>query len=304
MRRGWMPWEPRTLSGLPLAVNQHAMAENNMSIEKSDRRASKRIKSVEIGYRVLLAVQRGPGAVKLAEIAKRCGLSSGAAHNYLTSLVNTGLVEQEDRGRYQLGPSAFALSLASFRQLNGYDVMRDAAQSLHRQTGQSTAVAVWSQGGPVSVYIQRSESTGAFEFRSGHLPMLASGAGLLFMAYLPEDQTKELIKGELPESRNSDDAVRKLIAAAREAVLPKGFATYYYGDGPNHIALSAPVWTEDGRIPFVLSIVIHHAVDDATRDAWSQQLQESAYQNSLLLNRIGADGPKAEQQLPSPDAGA
>ncbi|HKX22197.1 MAG TPA: helix-turn-helix domain-containing protein [Rhizorhapis sp.] len=270
------------------------MTESNISTELSSGRTSKRIKSVEIGYRVLLAVQRGPGAVKLAEVAKRCGLSSGAAHNYLTSLVNTGLVEQEERGRYQLGPSAFALSLASFRQLNGYDVMRDAAQALHRQTGQSTAVAVWSQGGPVSVYIQRSENTGAFEFRSGHLPMLASGAGLLFMAYLPESQTKELIEAELRDSKKEDD-VSKLIAAAREAVLPKGFATYYYGDGPHHIALSAPIWTEDGRIPFVLSIVIHQPVAETLRETWSRQLQERAYQTSLLLNRIGADGPVAEQ---------
>lgn len=244
----------------------------------------------------MLAVQRGPGAVKLAEIAKRCGLSSGAAHNYLTSLVNTGLVEQEERGRYQLGPSAFALSLASFRQLNGYDVIRDAAQALHRQTGQSTAVAVWSQGGPVSVYIQRSENVGAFEFRSGHLPMLASGAGLLFMAYLPEDQTRELIKSELRDGKNTDAEVGKLVASARDSVLPKGFAVYHYGDGPNHIALSAPIWTEDGRIPFVLSIVTHQAAEEASLTSWSQQLQERAYQSSLLLNRIGSDGPKADQK--------
>lgn len=265
-------------------------------MEQPVRRASKRIKSVEIGYRVLLAVQRGPGSVKLADIAKRCGLSSGAAHNYLTSLVNTGLVEQEERGRYRLGPSAFALSLASFRQLNGYDVMRDAAQSLHRQTGQSTAVAVWSQGGPVSIYIQRSDNTGTFEFRSGHLPLLSSGAGLLFMACLPASQTRDLIEAELRDAGKDEAAVDTLIAAAREGLLQNGIAIHHYDDGPEHIALSAPIWTEDGRIPFVLSIVIHQAVDDSTREVWSRHLQERAYQTSLLLSRVGVDGPEAIAQ--------
>lgn len=274
------------------------------SSEEPPARSSKGIKSVEIGYRVLLAVQRGPGAVRLAEIAKRCGLSSGAAHNYLTSLVNTGLVEQEERGRYQLGPSAFALSLASFRQLNGYDVMRDAAQSLYRQTGQSTAVAVWSQGGPVSVYIQRSANIGAFEFRSGHLPMLGSGAGRLFLTYLPIDQTRELIRAELPQNKNDDAAVEVIIAKAREALLQNGFVTYQYDDGPNHIALSAPICTEDGHIPFTLSVVIHQETDKATLDIWSQQLLEHAYQASLLLNRIGSNGPKAEKLSPSLGAAA
>jgi hypothetical protein len=61
------------------------------------------------------------------------------------------------------------------------------------------------------------------------------------------------------------------------------------------MALSVPTWTEDGRIPFVLSIVMHQAVDEATRQSWTHQLRERAYQSSLLLNRAGAVGPKAEK---------
>jgi DNA-binding IclR family transcriptional regulator len=132
---------------------------------------AKGISSLEIGYRVLLAVQQGPGPVQLSHIAARTGLSTGAAHNYVVSLVRTGLVEQESRGRYRLGPSAFALSLSSFEQLTGYDAMRTEASVLHRITGQSTALSVWSQGGPVSVFIQRSEDLDDTQLRPGHLPM-------------------------------------------------------------------------------------------------------------------------------------
>lgn len=125
--------------------------------------------------------------------------------------------------------------------------------------------------------------------------MLASGAGLLFRAYLPPSQTKGLIEDELPRGKNSDTEVEKAITFAREAVLPKGIAIHHYDDDPNHIGLSAPVWTEDGRIPFVLSIVIHTVVDDKTLSTLTQQLQEHAHQASMLLNRMGSDGPKAEQ---------
>src|SRR5579859_6308086 len=126
---------------------------------------SRGIKSVEIGYKVLLAVQRGPEAVQLSDIAKRTGLSTGAAHNYIASLVKTGLVEQEGRGLYRLGPSAFALSLTSFRQLNGYEIVRSEAQTLQQITGRTVAVSVWSQGGPVSILIQRSDDLGPIDFR-------------------------------------------------------------------------------------------------------------------------------------------
>src|SRR5262249_25269255 len=146
---------------------------------KPAERESGRIKSVEVGYQVLLAVQRGPGSVRLSDVARRSGLSSGAAHNYLVSLVRTGLVEQDGRGRYRLGPSAFALSLASFRQLNGYDVLRNEANVLGQLTGQTTSISVWSQAGPVSIYMQLGKSGGTSEFRPGLFPLLSSGAGLV-----------------------------------------------------------------------------------------------------------------------------
>src|ERR1700730_11178630 len=85
-------------------------------------RESKGIKSIEFGYRVLLAVQGGPGSVQLSEIAKRAQLGSGAVHNYLASLVRTGLVEQEGRGLYRLGAGGFWLLRTSFTQL--YTLLR------------------------------------------------------------------------------------------------------------------------------------------------------------------------------------
>lgn len=263
---------------------------NTETLARHDRR-SKGIKSVEVGYRVLLAVQGGPGAVKLTDVAKRCGLTTGATHNYITSLVRTGLVEQEDRGRYRLGPSAFALGLTSFRQLNGYDVMRDIAREFHLLTRQSTAVAVWSQGGPVSVFALQSEDMGTFEFRSGHLPLLDSGAGLLFMAFLHEGYTRPLLELEMGASEGGD--VDRMIAEARARTLPQGYACHFYSDLVS-FALSAPVQMDDGRIPFVLSVVVHKPFPAKTRNALSRELLAAARRASTLLTDVDVGGPKAE----------
>lgn len=262
-------------------------------------RTVKGIKSVEMGYRVLLAVQGGPGAVKLSEVAKRCGLTSGATHNYITSLVRTGLVEQEDRGRYRLGPSAFALSLTSFRQLNGYDVLRDVAKELNLLTGQSTAVAVWSQGGPVSVFALRSEHVGSFEFRSGHIPMLDSGAGLIFISYLHDSNTRPLLERELGVDEGASDVVDRVIAEARAQVLPRGYACHMYDD-PVPYALSAPVQMKDGRIPFIVTIVVHKAVPSRTRASWSDELLAAAGRAATLLADVDVGGPVAEYISPGP----
>lgn len=257
------------------------------------KRVSKRIKSVEIGYRVLLAVQQGPGSVKLSEIAKRCALSSGAAHNYLVSLVNTGLVEQEERGRYRLGPSAFALSLASFRHLDGYDIAREAAQTLHISTGESTAVAVWSQGGPVSVFAQRAGNAAGMEFRTGRLSLLGTAAGQIFMTFLPEPQMRELLEDELEGAADRDGRIESILRSAREHVLPDGYARYSYAN-PAPFALAAPIWTEDGRLPFVLSIVAHEPASPETVDRWLKELLRVARQASLLMSQMGSTAPASE----------
>ena len=52
---------------------------------ESKKKPTKGIQSIEVGYRVLVAVQRGPTPIPLSEIAKRAGLSSGATHNYLVA---------------------------------------------------------------------------------------------------------------------------------------------------------------------------------------------------------------------------
>lgn len=51
--------------------------------------------------------------------------------------------------------------------------------------------------------------------------MLALGAGLLFMAYLPESQTKELIEAELRDSKKEDDVSKTHCCGARSGTAKR-----------------------------------------------------------------------------------
>ena len=261
-----------------------------MSGPEDNADKSRGIKSVEIGYRVLLAIQQGPAPVQLSDVAKRTGLSSGAAHNYIASLIRTGLVEQEGRGRYRLGPSAFALSLASFHLLDGYDVLRGEAATLQTITRANVAVSVWSQGGPVSVFIQRTDALSSIEFRSGLIPILASAAGELIAAYLPRPITEDLIEQELAETGRA--GARAFIEKARARVLPVGYARFVHSH-PSHYALAAPVWTGDDRIAFMISVVAAQAPDPQQEAANVRALLDSTARASLLISATSATGPRS-----------
>lgn len=259
---------------------------------KPRERQSGRIKSVEVGYRVLLAVQMGPGSVRLSDIARRSGLSTGAAHNYLASLVHTGMVEQDSRGSYRLGPSAFALSLASFRQLNGYDILRAEADALQDLTKQVTSVCVWSQAGPVSIYMQRGDNTELYQYRPGLVPMLVSGAGPVFTAYLPEQETRDLLAHELKEQGSTRD-LDEVLRSARETIRSKGYARVDFEDRSTY-ALSVPIWGENSRIPFVLSIIIDDPVAPKDEALWLNELLASSHRASLLLADCSSSGPQSQ----------
>lgn len=268
-----------------------------MGGEQAKADKSRGIKSVEIGYQVLLAIQRGPAPVQLAEVARRTGLSSGAAHNYVSSLIRTGLVEQESRGRYRLGPSAFALSLASFHLLDGYDVLRNEARTIQSITRENVAVAVWSQGGPVSVFIQRTDDDGGFEFRSGLIPMLRSAAGRLAAAYLPDAMTLELIEQEMASHGVAGDPAA-FVADARADVLPRGYARFAH-DTPSHYALAAPVWTGDDRLAFTLSIVATRIEGGEAEPRCVDALLEGAARASMLIAATAATGPRSPHRTVS-----
>lgn len=281
-------WSEGCLSLVRRFINGH-MTDGDGSAAFSSRG----IKSIEVGYRVLLAVQRGPGSVQLAEIARRAGLSGGAAHNYLASLVRTGLVEIEGRGRYRLGPSAFALSLNSFSQLNGLEIMKAEAEGLHRHTGQSTAVVVWSQAGPISVFTLPAENLRGMDFRPGRVPMMGTGAGLVYAAYLDENEVIEPVEYEMSLAGDSPEAPHAWIARAKKEVTPRGYGLLSHEE-QEYYALAAPVWARDGRIPFVLALLSRDRRTDPEVDRLHlDQLLAACGRASAILSHTETSGPLA-----------
>ena len=255
--------------------------------ETKAKKPAKGIQSIEVGYRVLLAVQRGPTPIPLSEIAKRAGLSTGATHNYLVSLGRTGLIEQEGRGSYRLGPSAFALSVASFQQLSSFDLLRDATRRLHQATGKSVAASVWSQAGPVSVYKQQSDDYGIFEFRTGLLPFsLRTAAAMVFVAYLPEEMTLGAIRQELAQMKRPESEAADIISDYKKAVLPHQYAfSVYKGELHEDIgAMAAPVFGKNRDVAFTLSILGRvREVDPAHNEALVSQLLETVDTVSKMI---------------------
>src|SRR3954469_10502584 len=94
------------------------------------------IQSVEVGFGLLQALSKAPGPLMLRDLAAAAGMSAAKAHRYLVSFQRLQLVVQDGAStRYDLGPAALKLGLASLSRLDAVKLARQRVAALAEQIG-------------------------------------------------------------------------------------------------------------------------------------------------------------------------
>src|SRR4051812_33865494 len=95
----------------------------------------RRVQSIEVGFRVVRALQAAAGPQPLRAIAAAAGMPASKAHLYLVSFVREGMAYQDEAtGHYGLGRFAIDLGLAAIRQLDVVDLAREELRRLRGET--------------------------------------------------------------------------------------------------------------------------------------------------------------------------
>lgn len=220
--------------------------------EKKQRRG---IQSVEIAFRILSVMQRSQQAMALKEIAPLAGLTTSAANNYLVSLVRIGLAAADERpGHYRLGPSALSLGVSAIQQIDGFEIVRREVSNLRDTTRRSAAVTTWTDDGPLSLFKQDGDQRGAFEFRTGLIPMLGSAAGKIYAARLAPNLTAHLIEQEWEAVFGGKPDAGKFRDDAARELKRKGYTTIVRSDLTGYVSIAAPIVDWNGDVRFTLSL--------------------------------------------------
>jgi DNA-binding IclR family transcriptional regulator len=225
-------------------------------VDRAQETPQQGIQSIEVGSKVLLALERARGPQTLSDVAKRSGLHPAKAHRYLVSLVRTGLASQDvTTGMYDLGPAARHLGVEALRRTDPVSTASAYALDLRDETGHTIYVAVWSGTGPTIV----RRDTGAHELpiivRVGStLPLLDSAVGFVFLAHLPESMTAEVLKTQ-QRQKATRTIPAKEVDAIRERVRRDRVASTANQMIFGLSALAAPVFGANGELELVLGIV-------------------------------------------------
>jgi len=116
------------------------------------------IQSIDTGIRLLEVLEKANGPLALKELSAKAGLDPSGAHRYLASFVRCGLVTQGADSRYDFGPLALRLGLASLQRSDPVQAAERALPDLVAETGLTALLAVWSNRGPTIVHWQRNRN--------------------------------------------------------------------------------------------------------------------------------------------------
>ena len=212
------------------------------------------IQSVEVGFALLEGLTRSRGPLMLKDVAAAAGMSAAKAHRYLVSFQRLGLVTQDSRtARYDLGPAALKLGLASLARLDAMRLARERMPALMETIGHTLALAVWGNHGPTIVHWEESTQAVTANLRLGDvMPLLSSATGRCFAAHMAPDVVEPLIKDELARAvkmRRTDlpgtlTEAKALLAEVRERGAARVVDTLL----PGIVAFCAPVFDADDHL--------------------------------------------------------
>jgi DNA-binding IclR family transcriptional regulator len=267
------------------------------------------IQSVEVGFELLNALSEAPGALMLRDLAAAAGMSAAKAHRYLVSFQRMGLVVQDPVStRYDLGPAALRLGLASLSRIDAVKLARERVAALINETGHTLAIAVWGNQGPTMVHWIEAPQTVPVTLRLGDvMPLLTSATGRCFAAFMGSDgrdaqrigpmvrdelaRLKKLPRSGVPlvDVPHSLQEVQTLLDDTRR----RGLARVVHSLLPGVGGFCAPVFDAQGRL--ALGLVVLGSVATLDTD-WSgapaRALLQSARQLSTDLgHRPPTAGP-------------
>ena len=248
------------------------------------------IQSVEVGFGLLEALTHARGPQMLKDLAAAAGMSAAKAHRYLVSYQRLGLVAQDARtARYDLGPAALQLGLASLSRLDSMRLARERMPALMEHIGHTLALAVWGNRGPTLVHWEESPLAVTANLRLGDvMPLLSSATGRCFAAYLSPAKTQAMVAEELDLAKRQKRTDLPKTPAAVQAlwaeVRTQGCARVVDTLLPGIVAFCAPVFDADGRLALgITTLGTSATLDPAWGGAIHTPLRAAAAQLSQDL---------------------
>ncbi|HYF19366.1 MAG TPA: IclR family transcriptional regulator [Ramlibacter sp.] len=252
------------------------------------------IQSVEVGFTLLEALGRAPGPLMLRDLAAAAGMSAAKAHRYLVSFQRLQLVVQDPAStRYDLGPAALKLGLASLSRMDAVKLARERVTALGERIGHTLALAVWGNHGPTIVHWEESPQAVTVNLRLGDvMPLLSSATGRCFAAFVPREAIAPMLREEMARAQRQGRSdvpstmagVKALLDEVRERRAARVVDVLF----PGIVGFCVPVFDADGHMALgIVALGPTGTFDPDWNGAVHAPLRQAAAQLSSDLGYAG-----------------
>lgn len=200
--------------------------------------------------------QLGP-ELGVSEISRALDLKKATAHRLLASLRRRGLVAQDpETRRYRLGMKLWELGSMATNHVEWIDRVKPFIQQLTERTGETTHLAVLSDG--QVLYVDKVESAHSLRMPSQvgrRLPVHCTGIGKALVAYLPDEVLNGIIARRGMASFTPNTITdRKRLADELEGVRSRGYSIDNEEIEEGLVCIGAPVRDHTAHVVAAISI--------------------------------------------------
>ena len=247
--------------------------------------------SLERGLAILICFTPERPVLGIADIADDLGMSRSTTHRYVITLVALGYLEQGASRKYRLGLKVTDLGMAALNSTGLREHAHEYLEELRQSTSYTTNLAVLD--GAEILYVDRVRS-----FRRGQskidlglapgsrLPAYCTAMGKLLLAYLPEEEQRELIT-EMKLTKQGPNTItsKKALLSELDEIQSEGFAVNDEELAPELHSIAAPVRNEAREVVAAVNLAAHTSMISLSElvDALSPHLVSTADRISARL---------------------
>lgn len=161
-------------------------------MSNTNPRGPSSVKTTDTVFRILEILRELDGA-RVSEVAQELGIATSTAHRHLTALkTNEYVVQQGDI--YYIGMRFLGLGEYARNRRKIYRIAAPKINQLAEQTGERAEFIVEEYG--YALFVHREIGSNAVQADSHlgkRLPLHATSAGKVILAFLPEERVREII---------------------------------------------------------------------------------------------------------------
>ena len=269
-----------------------------MPAKRPNKEVLYRNQSIDRAFAIMEVLGRSPYHMRLAEIARRCGMAAPTTYRMLSVMVHLGYVSKDsETARYALGTRLYRLAHRETYLRSLVRLAQPRLQALAAQLGETVHIAAFDG---VQVVIRGripAGSSARVPTRVGmRLDVHASALGKAMLSTRPAAEIAELFLDQ-PLARYTGTTIATVDQLERDLVQARhrGFAVSR-GERFDHIwCAAAPVLNSLGLGNIAISVCIpprQATVRDAERvgrlvRAAASEIQDASLGNAKLANRMG-----------------